>query len=142
MSLPRPSDLGRPRLLGRLQVRQALVDNASDTRGADCAAEVGAVARLPQSHQHAQPRPLGRGIADERSDKLPMRVPAVLDELAGARLPRNGDAIELGLAAPIVVVALEHGLHALLALDELERPGADRIERDALVAVLLTFIGR
>ena len=47
------------------------------------------------------------------------------------------DAIELRLGAPIVVVPFDHGLHALVAFHELERPRADGMKRDALVAILL-----
>ncbi len=58
---------------------------------------------------------------------------------AGRRVLQRAehDAVELGLAAPVVVVARNDGLHALLALDELEGAGADRIEGDAVIAELL-----
>ena len=45
--------------------------------------------------------------------------------------------VELRRLTVIVLVALEHDHHVDLTLDELERPGADRVERDILIAVNL-----
>ena len=62
---------------------------------------------------------------------------SALTRVAGSCSGRKMTRSSLALAAPVIGVALQHRLDALIALDEAERPGADRVQRDAVVAVFL-----